>query len=421
MTSPTDLLAAIGETVQDEGNPCLSIYVHVPFCASKCHFCDWVTDVPTRRLRMTDDARAPYIGALRDQIDYYGPHLTRFGYRPDVMYWGGGTPTRLGPAEMKAVHSALDDSFDLSTLRQFSVETTPNDLSPRVLEALREVGVNRVSVGVQSLDPDQLKRSGRGHSRDQALAAVPMLRAAGIDNFNIDLISSFPGEPPDRFRATLATVLGMDPPHVSIYPYRATPRTVTAMQLDRSVVEAHDAPSMIEAYELGMRMLGEAGYVEYCHGYWVRRPEDEDQDGNHKYDLRGDRIGFGSGAESIIGHRLLWNENTRYADYLIRPQAFSDVHRFDVDAPERMTAQIGGALMTREGVVFERFRRLTGLRFADVRATPYFRRWFDLLADCGAEFLESDMAVRIDPLTVHRAYITHLAHAAAHGMAPRRA
>ncbi|GAA0493368.1 radical SAM protein [Streptomyces sp. NPDC046215] len=418
---PLPLLQAVREALGDERDPRLALYVHVPFCSSKCHFCDWVTDIPVQRLRSGSTQRSPYVTALCDQIRFYGPQLTRLGYRPEVMYWGGGTPTRLTGAEMTAVRNALDDAFDLSELRQWSVETTPNDLRPDTLETMRELGVTRVSVGVQSLNPYQLRKAGRAHSREQALAAVPMLRRAGIDEFNVDLISSFPGEARESFEETLRTVLALDPPHVSVYPYRATPKTVMAMQLDREFVEAHDQHSMIDSYEMAMDLLGAAGYHEYCHGYWVRDARHEDQDGNFKYDLAGDKIGFGSGAESIIGHHLLWNENSKYAQYLLSPRDFSSAHRFSADAPDRLTAPVGGALMTREGVDFARFRRLTGLDFQQVRATPYFVRWFGLLERCGGRFVETGHSLRLDRATIHRAYITHLAYTMAHGLAPERA
>ncbi|MFY1632230.1 coproporphyrinogen-III oxidase family protein [Solwaraspora sp. WMMB335] len=412
------LLAAVAEVASARSAPPLELYVNVPFCATKCHFCDWVADVPTRRLRTDGAGRRPYLDALCDQIRFYGAVLTRLGYRPHVMYWGGGTPTRLAPDEMRRIHQALDDSFDLSELVQWSMETTPNDLTDEKLTAMRDLGVDRVSVGVQSLDPRQLRRAGRGHDPAQAIAAVDALRRAGIDNFNIDLVSSFPTDtdPADLAR-TLEAVLALDPPHVSVYPYRATPRTVMAMQLDRNILRAWDRDSMIGSYELAMGMLTDAGYHEYCHGYWVRHARHEDIDGNYKYDLAGDKIGFGSGTESILGHHLLLNGNADHAGYLAAPREFAHVERFSLAHPQRLTALVGGALMTREGIDHERFHALTGLAFADLRCTPHFAAWLALLAECGGRFVEDDRGFRMEPATIHRAYITHLAYTMTHGLA----
>lgn len=407
-----ELLAAVEAVVSADPGRSLAVYVHVPFCASKCHFCDWVVDVPVQRLRADGAGRGRYLAALGDQLRFYGPLLTAMGYRPDVMYWGGGTPTRLSSAELRAAGSALRESFDLSALRQWSVESTPNDLTAEKLDTLRELGVDRVSVGVQSFEADQLRRSGRVHSGADCVRAVALLRCAGIDNFNLDLICGFPGEQPQAFARTLDAALELDPPHVSVYPYRATPRTVMAMQLERSILDAHGPRRMIDSYEQAMARLGAAGYHEYCHGYWVRRAQDEDQDGNHKYDLAGDKFGFGSGAESIIGQHLLWNENSRYQQYLADPRGFSFVRRFSLAEPQQLTALIGGALMTREGVVHQRFQRLTGLAFADVRRTPYVHSWLDILRDCGARFIDGPASLRLAPDTIHTTYINHLAHTA---------
>jgi oxygen-independent coproporphyrinogen-3 oxidase len=411
-----ELIRAIAEAASDDQVKPLAVYVHIPFCSSKCHFCDWVVDVPVHRLRSDVAQRQDYLTALGRQIRYYGPLLTSIGYRPTVMYWGGGTPVRLTPGEMRGIKAALDEAFDLSCLEQWSVESTPNDLSADKLEAMRGLGVSRVSIGVQSFNPFQLRRSGRAHTAGQGAAAVGLLRAAGFSNFNIDLISSFPGEDRASFAATLQRTLELDPPHISVYPYRATPKTVMAMQLERSELAAHDPAGMIGAYELAMAMLRDAGYYEYCHGYWVRRPEDEDKDGNYKYDLAGDKFGFGSGAESIIGHHLLWNENARYAEYLEDPCGFTFSRRFTLAEPDLLTAPVGGALMTREGVVYDRFARLTGLSFAAVRATPYMRRWLDVLAECGARYLETPASFRMEPGTIHRAYINHLAYTMSAGL-----
>jgi coproporphyrinogen III oxidase-like Fe-S oxidoreductase len=416
-----DLVRAIGEVLGAEPGGDLALYVHVPFCASKCHFCDWVVDVPVSRLRSGSGERAAYVDALCRQIRFYGPVLTGLGYRPTVMYWGGGTPTRLDPAELTRIHAALDSAFDLAGLRQWTVETTPNDLSAGKVATLRALGVDRMSVGAQSFSAAQLRRSGRAHTAEQIEQAVHLLRAGGIDNFNIDLISSFPGEDGATLRAGLLRALRLDPPHVSVYPYRATPKTITSMQLERRTLQSWTPASMIESYELAMDVLGAAGYHEYCHGYWVRTAEHEDLDGNHKYDLAGDKIGFGSGAESILGQHLLWNENARYPEYLQDPCGFSSVRRFTADDPEMLTAPVGGALMTRDGVVYERLRRLTGLDFPALRETPYLRNWLDVLQECGARFVEGPASLRLHPDTIHETYINHLAFTSTAGFDVARA
>lgn len=399
----------------------LALYVHIPFCASKCHFCDWVSEVPVGRLRSTQNERSPYIDALRREIEFWGPVLTATGYRPTVVYWGGGTPTRLEVDELGEIAAALGRSFDLSGVTQWSVETTPNDLTADKVSALRAGGVDRVSVGAQSFDPEQLRRSGRAHSGDQIDAAVELLRSGGITNINLDLITGFPGEDLAVLDRTFDRVLGLDPPHVSVYSYRATPGTIMAAQSGRAGSVAATSARMIEAYELAMRRLSDAGFEEYCHSYWVRGAGYEDMDGRYKYELEGDKIGFGSGAESTIGHHLLRNENHRYADYLDDPVSFSFDHRFTLDDPQHLIAPIGGALMTRGGLSYERFARLTGLSFAELRMRPYVRRWMEMLEDFGGQFVDEGDRLRMEPETVHPAYIRHVASTTGTGLHVTRA
>ena len=418
---PRELILAIAEATKTDPHKTLALYVHIPFCSAKCHFCDWVVDVPVRRLRSGAHERQAYVQALCSQIRFYGPQLSHIGYRPQVMYWGGGTPTRLDPEEMAMIGDALDESFDLETLQQWSVETTPTDLTPEKLEAMQQIGVNRISIGVQSFNPDQLRLAGRSHSAEQAAAALTLIKQSGITNFNVDLIVGFPGEPLESLRATLLKALAFNPPHLSIYPYRATPATVMAMQLDRYGADALSYNQMVEAYEMAMALFREAGYYEYCHGYWVRDAAHEDQDGNYKYDLAGDKIGFGNGAESIIGHHLLWNKNIHYPQYMADPLRFSFCEPFSLTAPERFTASLGGALMTREGIDFARFQRLTGISFHEVRALPYIQRWFRYMENCGAIFHETEHHLYMDPKVIHTTYIAHLIYNTKNELAVERA
>ncbi|MPQ96910.1 radical SAM protein [Modestobacter sp. I12A-02628] len=414
------LVQAIDDVSSGAPRP-LALYVHIPFCASKCHFCDWVSEVPVGRLRSSRQERSPYVAALRREIAFWGPVLTGMGYQPTVVYWGGGTPTRLDVEELLSVAEALHTSFDLSGVGQWSVETTPNDLTAEKVSALRSFGVDRVSIGAQSFDPAQLRRSGRAHSGEQIGTAVELLRSGGIDNVNLDVITGFPGEELAVLDRTFDRVLELEPPHLSVYSYRATPGTVMAMQTERATLASATAMHMVEAYELAMRRLSSAGYQEYCHSYWVKEPGFEDLDGRYKYELTGDKIGFGSGAESTIGHHLLRNESHRYADYVSDPLPFSFDHHFSLEDPQHLIAPVGGALMTRGGLSYERFGRLTGLDFAELRSTPYVRRWMDMLADFGARFIEEPDGLRLDPTTIHSAYIRHVSSTTGTGLQVLRA
>ena len=386
----------------------LALYVHIPFCASKCHFCDWVVDIPVRQLRQQAAERKPYIEAIKRQIAHYGPMLMEAGYSPQLLYWGGGTPGRLMPQEMQAIHAALASSLDLSGIVEWTMETTPNDVTAEKLVTMKEMGVTRISVGVQSFDPHQLRTAGRAHTPEVAHKALHMLREHGFDNFNIDVIVGFPGEDLQRTLATVQTTISFEPRHISSYPFRATANTVMTMQVQRKRVEKPTLEGMIEADETSRSVLLDAGYHEYSHGYWVKDSCYEDRDANYTYGMTGERIGFGSGADSVMCARFLRNHKTNYAGFLGAPLQFDQVQPFSLANPGMFVNHIGGALMTRTGLNFERLQRLTGVSFEALRATPQISAWLDYLRAQGAEFIETDTDLQIADRNRHRVYIAQL-------------
>ncbi len=386
----------------------VSIYVSVPFCRTKCHFCDWVTDVPVRRLRLEHGGRAAYITALCDQIAHCGEWIARLGYTPKVMYWGGGTPTRLDPDELIAIRTAIELSFDLSSVDQWTVETTPDLATNERLEPLIERGLTRVSMGVQSFDDDHLRLAGRSHDSATACSAIERVKRMGVPTFNIDVIAGFPQESEQTWRRTVETAIAFDPPHVSVYPYRPTEGTVMADQLAAGHYEALDGERQIAAYDIAIDLLRAAGYHEYSHGYWVRRAIDRGADAMYVYAMRGDKLGLGSGADSLLAHHLVVNERVRYDDYLRAPRLFSYAERFSLRNPALFATILGGALMTDEGIHFERFQKLTGLSFHEARTTPFLTEWFRQLHAFGAEFIETAEGLRLPLETRHKVYIRYL-------------
>ena len=397
-----------GLRIEDPKLRALALYVHVPFCASKCHFCDWVVDVPVRQLRQRGKERKPYIEAVCRQISHYGPILTNAGYVPQVMYWGGGTAGRLDSEEMLAIHSALGRAFDMSTVSEWTIETTPNDVSEEKLLTMKQMGVTRISVGVQSFDPLQLRTAGRAHTAEDAENAMALLRKHGFRNFNIDLIVGFPGEDAHRTLLTIDKAISFDPTHISAYPFRATPKTVMTTQIQRGRIVKPTLESLLAADELAREALGRAGYHEYSHGYWVKDAQYEDRDANYTYGMVGERIGFGSGADSIMRERFLRNNKSNYAGFINDPLGFDQIQPFSLKNPGMFVNHLGGALMTRDGLNFERLFNLTGVSFATLRKTPPISAWLDYLRERGAEFLETDSDLQVAGPNKHKAYIAQL-------------
>jgi len=350
----------------------LLLYVNTPFCNSKCHFCDWVVQIPVRDLRLDQQApgRIAYLDAVRAQIRGQAPVL-REHYQPAIIYWGGGTASILGESEIESLYTCLRSEFDLSHVRETTIEGSPESLTPQKLRRLRELGFDRISIGVQSFDDQRLRRLGRAHSAEQAVEVVKNAHAAGFRNINIDLIVGFPGQTDAEVAESVRTALTLPINHFSIYPYRASPGTILRKQVERG---GHlDLNRQLAAYYITRDLLEEAGFPEYAMSYFGAPRCEADQ---AYYRLTMDWIGFGSGANSLLGHRYLAFRKGRLHAYNQNPL------RFDVNAPAsspQLTLHwLSQALTTVEGMDARVYQERTGtpLRVAceEPEVQAYLRR-----------------------------------------------
>jgi putative oxygen-independent coproporphyrinogen III oxidase len=388
----------------------LQIYIHIPFCSSKCHFCDWVDDIPVTQLKSGPAVRQKYVHALCRQIEYWGPPLTALEYRPKYIYWGGGTPTRLDAEDFKTIHRSLSSAFDLSSVSQHTMESTPSDITEEKLVAIESIGVDRLSFGVQSFDPDQLRRAGRAHSREQAIQAVELTRKSKIKDVNIDLISGFPDESLAAFKKTLEVAAELAPTHISVYSYRATPRTMMAIQVNRGVRNGLKLDEMIESYELAQDVLTRAGYKEYCFNYFKKQDAFTFDAGLYGYQLDGDIMGFGAGATSTIGGLSLSNQDTQLHRYMDNPLEFDSINPFSLDKPEMFFPLLGGALMTQDGLSLQKFEYITGVPFSMAWQTPQIKAWFQYVQNCGARLNFEKNRILSADRNIHRVYLRNLSY-----------
>jgi putative oxygen-independent coproporphyrinogen III oxidase len=300
------------------------LYVHIPFCPSKCHFCYWVKDIPTRELRLDDTAplRKAYIEALKQQITHYAAVLADRGYAPKLMYWGGGTPGVLSPDELSDIMETMAAQLDLSGITEATLESTPDVMTEEKLRAYRQAGFDRISFGVQTFDDQRLGEFGRAHSSEQARRAVHMAAEAGFPEINVDLMCGMPGEGLDETAASVETAVGLPITHVSLYPYRPVEGTVMHRQLGRGRSQV-DRSERKASYGLARKMLIEAGFPEYRVSYFGKRPCSADL---AYYRLEMDWMGFGAGANSLLNHRYLVT-NPSISAYAADPTTF------DTDTP----------------------------------------------------------------------------------------
>ena len=178
----------------------LGIYIHVPFCRSKCQYCDFYS-IATKDDRLMDD----YLDAVCNHIKEAGALAP--GYQVDTVYFGGGTPSFFGADGMATILTAIRRSFDVYSDAEITFEANPDSVSPKLLHRLRAEGFTRVSLGIQCDDDEILKKIGRVHTYEQAVDAVSKIRRAGFKNLSVDLIYGLPGQTPISWEDTLHNVL----------------------------------------------------------------------------------------------------------------------------------------------------------------------------------------------------------------------
>ena len=308
------------------------VYVHVPFCASKCDYCAFATW--TDRHHLTE----AYVVALRSDIR----RAVAAGLpTADTVFVGGGTPTLLPPDELASVIAELPMAPDA----EVTVECNPDDVTVEMLRTYRSAGVNRVSLGVQSMSTHVLASLGRTHDQANVASAVAAIREAGLPSFNLDLIYGAAGESVADWRATVEQALELDPPHISAYGLTVEAGTPLATQPDRHP----DDDDQADKYELVDDLLTEAGLVNYEVSNWAR-PGHESRH-NQLYWDQSDYRGFGCAAHSHEQGRRWWNVRTpdRYIDLVGRGDTVEAASE-TLDEDTRRFEGLQLALRTRDGV-----------------------------------------------------------------------
>ena len=191
-----------------------SLYVSIPFCPSRCSYCSFVS----HSIANAQELIEPYVELLCKELEYTGSVAKELGLRLESVYFGGGTPTTLSPSQLDALLSTIERSFDLSTVREYTVEAgRPDTITEEKLRVIKEMGAQRISVNPQTLNDDVLKVIGRKHSGEDALRAFEMARKIGFDNINTDLIAGLPTESFESFRNTLDKMTELSPESITVH------------------------------------------------------------------------------------------------------------------------------------------------------------------------------------------------------------
>jgi putative oxygen-independent coproporphyrinogen III oxidase len=294
--------------------PPLGIYIHVPFCAARCGYCDFNTYTASE---LAGSGASPdgWLAAVRQELDLA---VRTVGPRPvDTVFVGGGTPSLIGAARLAEVLDAVRDAFGLAPGAEVTTESNPESTSPEFFAELVAAGFTRVSLGMQSAAPHVLRVLDRRHTPGRAVAAAREARAAGIGHVNLDLIYATPGETDDDLRASLDAVLAAGVDHVSAYSLIVEDGTALARRVARGELPAPDDDVAAARYELIDDRLSAAGLDWYEVSNWASSPEAACRH-NIGYWLDGDWWGLGPGAHSHLAGARWWNVKhpARYAALL---------------------------------------------------------------------------------------------------------
>ena len=270
----------------------LGIYVHIPFCRSKCDYCDFYS-LAGKESRMDD-----YQKALITHMKETGP-LTR-GCQVDTVYFGGGTPSYFGEKRLRELLRTVAKRFDLSKDAEVTVECNPDSVDLKMLQSLRRAGVNRISLGVQSSNTCELNSLHRPHDFEQVKAAVRAVRGAKFKNLSLDLIYGLPGQDLAGWKDTVEQALSLEPEHLSCYGLKVEPGTPLDYRVSRGE-KLPDDDAQADMYLWMVERLGEAGYRQYEISNFARAGFQSRH--NLKYWMGRPYVGFGPGAHSDFGGR----------------------------------------------------------------------------------------------------------------------
>jgi oxygen-independent coproporphyrinogen-3 oxidase len=322
------------------------VYVHLPFCRQKCHYCDFYSVVDTRHGQPVFARRL--VEEIRAAAGFLGPPL-------ETIFFGGGTPTLLAVGIWQDLLRAVADHLPRARDCELTVEANPDTVSPPLVESLAAGGVNRLSIGAQSFQAAQLAMLQRRHKPANVRRSVRAARAAGIDNINLDLIFAVPGQTLGDWRADLDMALGLEPTHLSCYGLVYEPGTPLAAKLRAGRIQRVDEGLEAAMYEATIDRLATAGFEHYEISNWAR-PGFRCRH-NLLYWTNQPWWPLGPGA---AGHAdgIRWKNVPRLDDYLrIGPlPPITDVERLDADG------RVGEELMLRlrliEGVGVDRLEEL---------------------------------------------------------------
>ena len=349
----------------------VGVYLHIPFCRSKCDYCDFYS------MPAGDDLMDRYQKALLTQIKSMVPRLK--GRTVDTIYIGGGTPSYYGEKRLRELLGYLQRHLSVAKNAEITVECNPDTVDLKSMVRLRKAGVNRISLGMQSADPDQLRCVHRVHDPQQVIWAVEDIRAAKIENLSLDLIYGLPGQSMDSWRNTVRAALALHPDHLSCYGLKVEEGTPLARRVDEEGdMDLPDGDSQADFYLAAVDQIQQAGFRQYEISNFARTGMESRH--NLKYWMGREYAGFGPGAHSYLdGIRYAWPRDLAgYLEALEAGEPVAMAEKETVPPREQAREYLLLRMRTMRGIEEWEYRRSFGLNFEPIsRRLEFFEshRW----------------------------------------------
>lgn len=338
------------------------IYVHVPFCSQRCVYCDFYFVTTTR-------SYGPYLSALEREIRHVG-HQYASTEPIHTIYLGGGTPSVLSASEVSGILGVIREVFDTSAVAEITFELNPEDYSDQYVRELKSLGVNRLSIGIQSFFQPDLEFMNRSHSEEEAHALLDRVPEAGFDDFSIDLIFGVPGQPEEYWAANLEKAVRLGVPHISTYSLTIEPRTVLHKQVQLGNIQPEEDEVVADRFRFTMSFLRDAGYEHYEVSSFARPGHRAEH--NQLYWQHRNYLGFGPSAFSFWWRglpALRWENvrNVRRYQGLLANRHLPVVATEELDLDTLANEYIMLRLRTSEGLDLETLENQYGVDLYDER------------------------------------------------------
>ncbi len=333
----------------------LALYIHVPFCVQKCLYCDFLSATADEKVQRR------YVDSLIREMEYWKRRMEGV-YEIETVFIGGGTPTALAPELIERIGEAVG-KFRLSLTHEYTMEANPGTITVGHVVAMKRAGVNRVSLGVQSVQPGELQRLGRIHTYESFVESYHLLRQQGVTNINVDLMADIPGQTLESYTDTLDKILALQPEHISSYSLIIEEGTPYAEMYQQGRLQIPSEETDRQMYALTKERLATEGYERYEISNYAKKGYACQH--NLTYWQMGEYLGIGLGAASYVNGIRFSNERD-LKQYLSQNADQHVVEQHSLSRREEMEEFVFLGLRKIQGISMEEYRQRFQVDFSQI-------------------------------------------------------